>query len=305
MQSQISNGEADRKQLISEDNHPVKSDEKPLDKFYAEYRAGRIDKRELEAQIFKHVLENKSAFGLIHFRSKDECADFLCWLYPRLTLAVERFKPGEKACFNTYINSIMRMADKEYRIRSFYSYDTEKSAWKEEAHDFVLAENEPVYNPDENENREIKKLVNPRQALILLLKSYYFVQDNLINGIAPSLGLTNTELRKMINALHTMRQPCEEKMRILRERCFLQYFRCITFEKRLSYAEKGTEKHTILINKVEKHRLRLMSMRHRLKNMRVEASNKQIAQILGMSKSKVDFNVNKTKRKGFFCMDAV
>jgi hypothetical protein len=304
MRKTITTGKTTGEQLITQDNCPEKTGEKLLDKFYDEYRAGLFDKRELESKIFKHVLENNASFGLVHFKSRDECADFLCWLYPRLTKALERFRPGEAASFNTYINSIMRMADREYRIRGFYSYDTEKTAWKENAREFVLAEEEPVYNSNENETKEIAKLVDRNQALILLLKSYYFVQDNLISGIAPSLGLTNKELGKMINDLHTIRHQNEEKMRTLRERCFLQYFRCISFEKKLGFAEKGTEKYEVLSGKIKKHRVRLENMRQRLKNMRVEASNRQVADVLGISKNKVDFNMTKTRRKGFFCLAA-
>jgi biotin operon repressor len=293
-----------------------KADEKPLNQFYNEYRAELFDKREFEAKIFKHILTSKLAFGLIHYRNKDECVDFLCWLYPRFSKAIEKYK-SDKACFDTYVNSIVRMADREYRIRAFYRQDKENAAWNEKARDLVLDEEDAASNaeehvmtgytdtdagragfPDTKKKANIKNITNPRQVLMLLLKSYYFAHENLVIGIAPSLGMTSAELWKMINQLHMMRRQNEEKMNSLRERCFLQYFRCISCENRLRLAEKDSNQYIMLSDKARRQRIRLTGMRNRLKHMRIEASNQQIADILGIPKGTVDSTIHLIKRNG-------
>jgi hypothetical protein len=285
--------------------------EKPINSFYEQYKAGVFDKRELEAKIFQYVLENPEYFGLYFYKNKDERADFLCWLYPRMNKSIDRFEQGN-ACFDTYINSLVRYADKEFRGKRGLRYETETAVWDESAYEMMAAEEEAVYSPGSDAQLELqeksekalckngrtdKRISNPRQTLILLLKSYYFVTDDFIARIAPSLGMSQKEIFEMIDALHSMRLEKEEKIRALKERCFSQHFRCISIEKRLHNTDKDSVYYKTLTDKIKMHRTRLIRMRQRLKNMRIDASNSQVAQVLGVSKGTVDANLFAVKKR--------
>ncbi|MDR3301418.1 MAG: hypothetical protein LBT01_02650 [Spirochaetaceae bacterium] len=284
---------------------------KPINIFYAEYKAKVFDKRELEAKIFQYVLENPEYFGLCFYKDKDERTDFMCWLYPRMHKSIDRFKQGD-ATFDTYINSIVRYADKEFRGKRSFRYETESAIWDESVYDMMAAEEEAVYGLDSNAQLELrgksekslckndkpqKTIANPKQTLILLLKSYYFVTDDLIERIAPSLGLTQKEIFEMIDELHSMRLGTEAKIQALKQRCFSQHFRCISIEKRLRNTDKDSIYYKTLNDKIKLHRTRLIRMRQRLKCMRIDASNRQVAQVLGVSKGTVDANLHAIKKR--------
>ncbi|MDR2864741.1 MAG: hypothetical protein LBV68_03920 [Spirochaetaceae bacterium] len=286
--------------------------EKPVNILFKKYKAGLFDKKELEAKIFIQILENPGSFGLLRYRDKSERADFLCWLYPRMSKSIEKFE-STIASFDTYINSIVRYADKEFRGMKFSHYETECVIWDEKAHELSVSETEAAYCPDQgfeacaDENYpallplrkgETVNITNPKQALVLLLKSYYFLTDDLIACIAPCLGMDKNEIYKLTDQLHKLRFRTERKIRSLREGCFFQHFRCMSFEQKLNYTEKDSIHYEILSEKIKVHRERLVRMRRRLKNMRVEASNSQIARVLGIAKGSVDSNLYAIKQRG-------
>ncbi|MDR3325149.1 MAG: hypothetical protein LBS82_04085 [Spirochaetaceae bacterium] len=275
---------------------------KPVNRFYDDYRAGLLDKRELEAKIFRYILEHPECFGLCSYkRNKDDHTEFLCCLYPRINKSIEKFEQSA-ACFDTYINSIVRYADKEYRRKQVLHYETEYAICNEGAYEMMAAETEAVYGAGsdsllEEDDKTHKPISNPRQTLILLLKAYYRVTDDFIERVAPSLGIDKQEIFRMTDALREMCSAKEKKARALRERCFSQHFRCISFEKRLHAMSKDSAYYEPLRDKLQKHHARLARMRQRLKNMRIAASNRQVAQVLGVSKGTVDASLHAIKRR--------
>jgi biotin operon repressor len=276
---------------------------KPINSFYENYKMGLFDKRELEAKLFQFILDNPDYFGLYFYkRDKDELRDFLCWLYPRLSKSIDRFE-RRVACFDTYLNSVVRYGEKEFRRRQGFCYGTDYAVCNVGANEMIAAETEAVYGPDPEPEPEppvsgaaYKTVSNPRQTLTLLLKSYYLVTDDFVERVAPSLGMTQQAIFKMIDELRALRREKERKPRELRERCFHLHFRCVSFEKRLHDMDKGDECYQPLYDKIESCRSRLVRMRQRLKNMRIEASNKEIAQVLGVTKGTVDANLYAIKQ---------
>jgi hypothetical protein len=129
------------------------------------------------------------------------------------------------------------------------------------------------------------------------LKAYYYVTDDFVERAAPCLGMAKQEIFKMMDELRALRFEKEVEIRALRERCFSQHFRCISAEKKLHGIGKESVYYKPLHDRTERRRTRLVRMRKRLKNMRTAASNRQVAQVLGVSKGTVDASLHAIKHR--------
>jgi hypothetical protein len=298
---------------------------KPLDVCYHEYLSGILDKREFESRIIKFILENPHYYGLYNLKGTESLTDFTCWMYPRLSRSIDKFRETV-ACFDTYINSVVRYAYREYRIENASYYENVGAYCESNATEMLAAEVENIYNadvpaflqfvekkPTACENVRGKRPLNPggawqivskgektdvkspKQALILLLKSYYFMTDELVERVAPQLGLHQNEIHRMIEKLRAMRHGQEQRIRSFKEHCHSQYFRCVAIERRLRVVDKDSNYYEKLKLRMKLHRARLVNMRRRLQRMRLDASNREVAEVLGIAKGTVDSYIYKAK----------
>jgi hypothetical protein len=152
----------------------------------------------------------------------------------------------------------------------------------------MACEEEPPY---EAQSEKFRMVHNPKQVLALLLKSYHYLSDDFLQRAAPALGMDVDKLRGMVDEIRNHRLAEEEKIRMFRERVYCQFYRCIAFEKRLISLPPGSGMREKMRAKAERARKRLRSMRKTLAGMKVEASNWQIAHVMGVSKGTVDSNL--------------
>jgi hypothetical protein len=261
-----------------------------INQFYAEFEARLFDGRELEAKVFKYILDNPLHFGLGHFRHKDECADFLGWMYPRLSASIKKYVRGT-ATFDTYIIGTIRFAFKEYRAKQLHFYEYESNAWGEKSRELYVEEREMEYGPPviiKEPEEKHEKFRNTRQMLILLLKTYYFLDDDIVSRAATRVGLQEDEIHDMIHKLREIRAKSEERIKMLCEHCNAQYFRYIKNEKRLRSLEEDSPYYKGVKDRVRMQRTRFLRIRQRLRRVRCNASNLQVARVLGLSKGTVD-----------------
>jgi biotin operon repressor len=287
-----------------------------LNELYHQYVEGSLGRKEFEGTIFSIMLKNVQYFCFTDW-DRDEYVDYLCWLYPRLSNAIDNYR--EKGySFSAHIIALVRYSMKEYRSRQVDHYLTEFAAWTVHAADMEVHSREPEYSAEPSPSpgavlpdtsRKPETLVagppaerakvppenvqvnNPRQILLLLLKSYYFVSDDFLERIAPAIGVEAKKIRKMIEKLREWRARRDELVRILQERVFCQFYRCIVFEKRLRAASEGTVRYEKLSKNLKGARERLARMRKRLSGIRVDATNQQVADLLGITKGAVASNL--------------
>jgi hypothetical protein len=200
----------------------------PLDKLYKDYKAGVLEKQKFEGQIFQSILKRPKSFGIC-YKDRDDCIDYLSWLYPRLTRAVDRYQ-NTGSSFDAFMGMMVRLAFKEYRGRKAEHDLTEKACWSEKVYE-VAEPAEPSFYEGEHEKVPIG---NPRQVLILLLKSYYFVSDDFMHRVSMSIDMDPVVVGQLIERLRIMRSTQEDEIRHLRENIQTQYYRCISLEKKLT-----------------------------------------------------------------------
>jgi hypothetical protein len=270
-------------------------DHLPMDSRLIQFYEGEVNKKELEGFIFKYVLNNYRSFYLNDWE-EDECIDFLCWLYPRIGRAIDNYQYAG-ASFTAYITSLIRFSAREYRIVEREHHIIEQTYWNVATEDMAVRDPEPEYLATQTRPKPFRPVANPRQALILLLKSYCFVSDDFIARAAPAIGMQKEELIQMVETLRNIRFEQDLEIRDLRERIYGQFFRCKTFECRRDASVEGSSRYYVMQKRLERAEKRLENMKKALKTIKSGASNRQVAGILGVSKGAVDSNIHAVKYK--------
>jgi hypothetical protein len=267
-------------------------DDQPLSRFLGEYYLGHLDRKQLEGQVFQFILNHHQQYHLRGW-DKEEVIDFLCWLYPRIHNAIDNYKRTGSS-FDAYMGALINWSAREYRTRETDHWVIENAFWGARAMDMMAHNHEPEYLEPKP---ALEQVPNPRQILVLLLKSYYFISDDFAARVAPALGLTKEKLTQLINAIRQQRVKREEEIRGLRERIHGQYYRCITFERRLHAAPEGSLMQAKMERCLVTGKKRLASMRKRLSKIRLDASNQQVARVLKVPKGTVDSNLAALKAR--------
>jgi hypothetical protein len=210
-----------------------------------------------------------------------------------LSRAIDKYRETG-ASFEAYIAAMVRWSAREYRSRLADHHVTEYAAWTLRSSELMVHNSEPEYLPPESSRQTV---FTPRQILFLLLKSYYYISDDFLDRIAPRVGMEKEKLASLINRLRELRTDREEEIRRLQERTHCQFYRCITFEKRLNAAPENSAHYAKMKSRLERARIRLTAMRKRLAGIRTDATNRQIAEVLGIPKGTVDSNLHTLKNR--------
>ena len=252
---------------------------------YRLYKMERMSRKDLEGRIYQYLLDNYEKYRLFK-GSRDKWNDFLSWLYPRISRAIELYR-DQGSSLDAYINALVHGASREYRCREASHYLTEYACWRARAEEMMIQEDEPSYLDDRN-NFSIPFYMKPRQVLFLLLKSYFFASDELVEQVAGAIGMETEEISRMIEELRKRRSDQEEEILNLRNRLQCQYYRCLAYQKQMKNACSGTEYYKRLEDRFERARIRFSRMKKRLGGMRKGASNRMIAEVMGIPKGTVD-----------------
>ncbi|MDR2071715.1 MAG: hypothetical protein LBP81_09915 [Treponema sp.] len=279
-------------------------DDLPLDSFLQSYRAGKLDKKELEGSIFDYVLKNSNRFRL-HRWAKDERIDFLCWFYPRISRSIDNYR-NKGASFDAYIAAMVRWASREYiRLESGLRI-TEQTYWDVCTQETAVCEREPPVYGGGGGGRTMpfKAVNNPRQTLMLLLKSYYFISEEFIDRAAPAIGMKKERLKCLIEQLRNMRVHRDTIIKKTRDRIYTLYFRRISLEWRVGAAFEGSLKQEKLKIRLERTIKQLAVLRNRFKRMRLKPTNRQVAQVLGLPKGTIDSSLFAVRAKPRYAEEA-
>jgi hypothetical protein len=287
-----------------------------LNELYVQYSAGILNKKKFEGLIFQTIISDARRFNQYRWK-EDDYNDFVSWLYPRVSRAIDAYR-YRGSSFETYIGSLIRWAAKEYRFIKTDNEAAEYISWAVRAPDLYACQIEPEYPEHEcvleealprtgpetkqpasgnrsGTRRAPKK--NSRRLLILILKCYYYISDDFLERIAPLAGIEKDRLKEMIDQLRNLRLKRDEALRCMRERVYSQFFRCIIYEKRLAAMPENSAAYIRTRARLLKARERLTAMRKRLASVRPGATNRQIAEVIGVAKGTVDSTLHALKSR--------
>ncbi|MDR1215249.1 MAG: hypothetical protein LBK25_01045 [Treponema sp.] len=267
-----------------------------LNSLMGRYTAGELGKKDFEGRIFQFIVDNPQYFHLADW-DQETYIDYLCWLYPRLSKAIESYRDIGSS-FGTYINILVQWSAKEYHSCEIEHSIIEYARWEACARD--VYETEPDYLVKDarvNLGDKRKNFATVCQIQILLLKSYAFVSNELIEQVASSINIEATQLKEWISTIKAVRFKHDEEIYRLKEHIHNQFYRCLFFERRLKMLSPSYAKYEKIKKRLERGRIRLAAMKKRLAGFSINASNRLVAEVLGLPKGTVDSNLQAIKRK--------
>jgi len=272
-----------------------------LNELHSQYTTGKIKREEFEGSIYRHYFNNQEKTCLSHWK-RDQYEDYISWFYQRLKRAIDSYRDTGSS-FDAFMSKFLLISSKEYRVRITTNSVTEYSAWSARVPD-LYAREEPPYYLHENNEDILSKLINTqngrrdtKRILALILKCYYYVSDDFIDKIASKLEMDGKELRDMVDRVRKIRQKKDDEIYLMKERIYCQYYRCFVYEGRLSLVQENTAAYNKLKLRLDKAKQRLQKMRKRITLVRTDATNKQIAEVIGIKKGTVDASLHKLKEK--------
>jgi len=272
-----------------------------LNELYSGYSKGNLKRNDFEGLIYRYLVYNQEKTCISHWKC-DEYEDFLSWFYPRLRMAVDTY--AEKgSSFEAFMAKYLLISSREYHVRTTTKSVIEYSAWSARVPEMYVYEEPTVYIHKEAKDAILNLVIdkkgrkNSRRILALILKCYYYISDDFAEKIAPIIGITAMELKEKLSLIRELRQEKDDKIYYMRERIYCQFYRCIIYEKRLSIIRENTMSYGKLKIRLEKARKRLDKMRERMTGIRTEATNRQIADVIGITKGTVDASLSRLKSK--------
>jgi hypothetical protein len=92
----------------------------------------------------------------------------------------------------------------------------------------------------------------------------------------------------MIDEIKKRRAEWEAEIREFVHRVHCQHYRYLAFQKRMNSAQPGSDYHAKMKERLERAKHRFFTMDKRLRGMRMNASNRMVAEVLGIPKGTVD-----------------
>jgi len=274
-----------------------------LNEIYSEYLLGNVKRDKFESIIYSYLVKNKDKTCVKHWK-KDEYEDFISCFYPKIKRIINSYE-NVGSSFEAYLHRFLLISSKEYDVKTSTNAVIECSAWSARVPDMYVYEEPPIYSTNNNENEEeITKMItgingrkNTRRILALVLKCYYYISDDFAEKIAELIGMSAGELITMLNKIRKIRRDKDDNIYLLRERIYCQFYRCYVYEKRLSYLKENTVAYKKMCERIDAAKERLEKMRERMKNIRTDATHREIAEVIGITKGTVDASLYRLKAK--------
>jgi hypothetical protein len=277
---------------------------KVIDEQFANYKQGRLGKDDFACQVYAELTRVLKTYRVFH---KDEAlwADFPASLFSKVNAAIDRYSEKKDIPFSRYMFSLLKYWRIDWRSKARKNGAAERRAWQMRADEAeaALAVSEPdmEYMPEMKEAvaslRTRVPLQNPQQILMLALKSYYCLSDDLLDAVSSATGVSIEQLLRLIEALHQKRQTAEKKFFGLREMMFGQYYKNISMERELRFHKEEGLPLGALQAQMAQGRRRQAALHRKLKNMRMQASNNDVAELLGVTKGLVDYTLSTLKTR--------
>ena len=292
----------------------VKTVTATLDDFYVQMREGKITKRKLEDEIYRFFLRDNRIGERLRKTSAEFC-DFLCSIYPKISKAIDKYK-NKGSTLEAYITVIIFYSYKEEKLKEYKRKFIDNLCFQENQRDLLVSETEESYegfnHPPGAHTANSKNCVSIRtlyvnplysntvmiqknpwlKLIIIMLKSYTVIEQCHIEKIAKITGISCDDLLILLDRIKTVRFDADRKLSELKYRVHTQYYRCLSYETRLKHIAVEDIKYKKMVTQLNRAKETLIKMRCRLRRKRVDATNKQVADVLGIPKGSVDFCVS-------------
>ena len=265
--------------------------DKPMSELYGNFAEGILSRALLEVEIVSFIRDHPRRFKLERWDA-DERSEFISWLYPTLSKAIDRYK-DRGASFDAYLYSLVRWSSVGYRIKRTEESAMEKAYWTEIACESSCDGEAPyeadgASGPDAPRESPVRKR---KQVLALTLKCCSYVSEDFCRRIAPAISMRPEELNEKMKGLRRVMGERLQRKRELEERSQAQYYRGVVLDARIAASAEGSARRAKYERSRELAKKRMESYRRQASVIRAEASNNEVARILGVPKGTVDASI--------------
>lgn len=270
----------------------------PLTEKVLQFQSSEVGEDELLAQVRVLVYFFPRKCG--HWKM-EESSDFFSFFQHRIPGIIRRFKYVGKD-FESYLTTCIRYQMICFQKKVIQSRIGEESLEKDGE---MTAEEETEYfspekgtlGPETASPSEIfQKDGNRKKALMLCLKSCYFLTSEQIDRIGPYLGLQAGTLHAMVQSLRKDLEHLQPRIEALRERRMTYFLKLHCCQSRLS-DEILPELKEKWLHLCQFYRLKLLRTRRALAKIRPEPRHSDIARIMGVPKGTVDSSLATMKKR--------
>ena len=262
-----------------------------LSRLRDQYVNGYLTRKEFEERLVKTLYDNYQQFNLFK-RDREIFIDYIGWLFPRLRKAIDAYQDMGSS-FDAYICSYIRCSAKEFRLNESKPFVIEQACWE------ALAE-----APEEDDlatwleaPEALKPVKNPQQMLILLLKFYYLISEEMVWSAAPALEISAKRLIGMLDNLGKLRLNKDDRFRKQEERMYSAFYWYMVYGKQLESLPEDSLYRKTLEQYAEKTWMRYQCFKQQLSRIKRQASNRQVAEVFDIPKGTVDATMSAIKRK--------
>jgi len=269
-----------------------------LETLLQEFRSGVLAQPQFEQRVVDYLIKNPHRFSLKIMHPEDRM-DFISFYFPRFRRAVQQYRDTGHS-FDAYIHRSIQFALRDYKEEEQLHHEEERQLWHQselaqgmKAEMDMLHENHQRYD---QKNQEIS-IRNPRQVLLLALKSYRYISPDFSRRIARALGIDPLRLDQWIQDIRIKRAKIDEQIDYLQHAVQLCYITKLHYEQQLTKPELEDLAKTKLEWRAARNLQRLEKLSVRLKKIKKSASNQILADVLQIPKGTVDANLFALKQK--------
>jgi hypothetical protein len=268
----------------------------PMEQMLQEFRAGVSNQRDFEQGIIQYLLDNPHRFSLKTLHPEDRI-DFIAFYFPRFRRAVEHYHDTGHS-FDAYIHRSIQYALRDYKKEEQLNQDDELQLWHqsqwgaEDERELVLDAEQPYMSLENS-----MKIRNPRQILLLALKSYRYISPDFSHRIAQVLGIDPSKLEQWLHALKMKRLKIDERIDSLQSDIQVCYIKKLRYEGQLVMTELDPIARMKLEARFAQNEQRLQKLTAKLNKMKKSASNQDIAEVLKIPKGTIDASLFVLKQK--------
>ena len=289
-------------------------DTKKIDDLPDLVQAGTLSKEEAVKKIAEYIFREPYRFGLAGFDDDFKSEIILTVLQK----GAQVFKRFDKNCgaFGSYLYAFVQgliLTQKREEIRKFiadsnmkafsYSEDSERT---DESPPLIVAETKARYSPVSNTKiwKALTRRCKPKSAsdaktaLILALKSSYYIPASSVDEVSSYCKLQSAELQRLIAELNSLLYSrIERRNTIVRRRDNAYYFHR-KYYMQLKLCDKEKTDTELLL---KKYRKQTESWKHKNKELResrwrVCPTNKMIANVLGICERQVSHYITRAQK---------
>jgi len=291
---------------------------KNIEEIPALVATGKITKTEAVQLLAQEIYSCPFRFGMAAY-DEDFRSDVLLTFLMKGKLVIERYIP-EYGTFRSYLFAFVQglvLTQKRNQIRKMISENSVKQCMSSEAFEFQEEETSPSteksaaekyvkYSTGSHESvwKELSSrsqpsgISNAKTALILALKSSYYIPVNYINEVSSYCKLESAEIQRIIAELNSLLYAKIKRRNVVAGRRDNAYYFHRKYYMQMKYCNKDKTDMVALSEKYVKQTKNWKNKNDMLQKSRYRVcpTNKMIAKILGICERQVSYYINRGKK---------